>query len=595
VAVKVLPAHFLQDRTFLDRFTREAQVVAQLQHLHILPVYDFGDQDGVPYIVMAYMQGGTLADRITRGPMALDEVIRVVRQSAGGLDYAHQNGIIHRDFKPSNVLLDEQGNVQLADFGIAKVSEATIQLTKSGIAVGTPAYMAPEMYHGRELTPAVDVYALGVTLFQMLTGRLPFKAAAPPHFMMLHLNEPVPDARTLRPNLPEGVPPVIERAMAKSPEARYPSAGALAEALAQTASETDVEAPPMEMEPVMLAPSDAVTVDVMPEEETTPVSAPTPRGAEGHPVTAAPAPARSGINPLWIGGGVAAMAVLVGILALAGVFGGGQPPAEEDPSADVEPTAAEDAEEEAEPEVAQTQEPTSTPLPTETPVPLGFPGNPVTSNDQWTAVIEEFDGMEMALVPVGCFMMGDNGEGGEQCFDEPFWIDAYEVTNAQYGSSGSFSGDDHPRESVTWFAAVAHCKSRGARLPTEAEWEYAARGPDGLGYPWGNGLVIGTVVDGYNSGGAPAEVGSRPGGVSWVGAHDMSGNVWEWVSSIYSDYPYDATDGREASGSAESSSQRVLRGGSWGDSGDSIRAASRLWHDPYATSYYLGFRCTRSF
>ena len=119
VAVKVLPSHFLQDATFLERFRREVQVIAQLQHPHILPVYDFGEQDGIPYIVMAYMDGGTLADRIAHGAIPLREAVRMVEQIAQGLDHAHRNGVIHRDFKPSNVLLDQYGNVHLADFGVA--------------------------------------------------------------------------------------------------------------------------------------------------------------------------------------------------------------------------------------------------------------------------------------------------------------------------------------------------------------------------------------------------------------------------------------------------------------------------------------------
>ncbi|TVR19435.1 MAG: hypothetical protein EA396_12540, partial [Anaerolineaceae bacterium] len=164
---------------------------------------------------------------------------------------------------------------------------------------------------------------------------------------------------------------------------------------------------------------------------------------------------------------------------------------------------------------------------------------PITRNDDWTPVERDFDGITMVQVPAGCFMMGYDGEGGEQCFDEPFWIDKYPVTNRQYGSSGFWSGDDLPRESVNWFDARDFCEARGGRLPTEAEWEYSARGPDGWIYPWGNEFFANNVV---NSGGRTADVGSRPGGVSWVGALDMSGNVWEWTSSLFEPYPYDADD-----------------------------------------------------
>lgn len=228
VAIKVLPPHFLQDRTFVKRFTREVQVIAKLQHPHILPVYDFGEQDGLPYIVMAYMPGGTLSDRIREeGALPLAEVARLVDQIASGLDHAHQKGIVHRDFKPSNVLLDENGNVYLADFGIAKVAEATTQITGSGI-VGTPAYMAPEVTRTDKVTPLIDVYALGVSLFEMLAGQHPYPSETPVGLLLAHATEPIPDVRHYSADLPEGVQAVIDRAMAKEPADRYQSAGALA-------------------------------------------------------------------------------------------------------------------------------------------------------------------------------------------------------------------------------------------------------------------------------------------------------------------------------------------------------------------------------
>jgi tRNA A-37 threonylcarbamoyl transferase component Bud32 len=229
VAIKVLPAHFLQDRTFLERFTREARVVASLQHPHILPIYDFGEHEGQPYIAMACMRGGTLTDRIAQAGrgLPLDEAVRLVEQIASGLDYAHKQGIVHRDFKPGNVLMDHEGNVYLADFGIAKVAEATAQLTGSGI-IGTPAYMAPEMAERGGVSHLVDIYALGVTLYQMLTGELPYDADTPMGLLMAHISKPIPDVRILRPDLPEAIQAIIERAMAKNPAHRYQTALALA-------------------------------------------------------------------------------------------------------------------------------------------------------------------------------------------------------------------------------------------------------------------------------------------------------------------------------------------------------------------------------
>ncbi len=197
----------------------------------------------------------------------------------------------------------------------------------------------------------------------------------------------------------------------------------------------------------------------------------------------------------------------------------------------------------------------------------------VASNALWTPAVREFDGVKMALVPAGCFMMGseagdpDEQPVNRQCFDRPFWIDVFEVTNAEFdlfageaGHPSNHTDPDDPREQITWLEASTFCKLRASYLPTEAEWEYAARGPDDLTYPWGNPFVRENAI--WNSG-QTAPVGSRPQNASWVGALDMSGNVWEWVSSWYAPYPYSATDGREASENSGKYEFRVLRGGSF--------------------------------
>lgn len=229
--------------------------------------------------------------------------------------------------------------------------------------------------------------------------------------------------------------------------------------------------------------------------------------------------------------------------------------------------------------------------------------NPVLQNINWKPIIRSFDSVEMVLVPTGCFMMGsDKGDTDEQpvhrqCFDLPFWIDRYEVTNAQYGNAGYFSGKNQPRDTVSWFDATAHCQSRNTRLPTEAEWEYAARGPDSLTYPWGNTYVAANVVDMGNSQGQSADVGSRPDGMSWVGAHDVSGNVWEWVSSIRLSYPYVKDEWRE--NPHDSSLDRVFRGGSWKTpinyAAYRTRSAFRSHDKPDFKDNFLGFRCVRDF
>lgn len=328
VAIKVMPMYFMHDPSFLQRFEREAQVIAKLQHPRILPVYDYGQVEGRPYIVMAYLPGGTLTDRIAEGPLSIAEIVRYTEQMAEGLDYAHREGIIHRDFKPSNVLLDKAGNVHLADFGIAKISEATVALTGSGV-VGTPAYMAPEMASEGTVTPAVDIYAMGVTLYQMFTGDFPYRGETPLKVMMAHATEPVPDVRVARPDLPTAITDVIQRAMAKDPMDRFPTAAELAAALRAAAREsapavgekTVIEDARTVIEDV---PAYAPAIPPRPGVQTPPPSAtpPPPRPAVARPEVAPEVEGKRGCRPVFIIGGViVGLGALVcgGIILLGGI------------------------------------------------------------------------------------------------------------------------------------------------------------------------------------------------------------------------------------------------------------------------------------
>jgi formylglycine-generating enzyme required for sulfatase activity len=231
---------------------------------------------------------------------------------------------------------------------------------------------------------------------------------------------------------------------------------------------------------------------------------------------------------------------------------------------------------------------------------------PVARNADWKPIIRDFDSVKMVLVPAGCFTMGteSGGDNDERptakiCFATPFWIDQTEVTNAQFaafkgqaGRSSHWPEANRPREKIAWFEARDFCAKRGARLPTEAEWEYAARGPDNLVYPWGITFVSGNVVYSGNSDNQTADVGSKAGGASWIGALEMSGNVWEWVSTIYRPYLYDPKDGRENNNDTDSA--RGLRGGSWYNLDFVVRSAGRNRAAPSAQDDDIGFRCARS-
>ena len=233
VALKVLPSHLAQDPEFLARFKQEAKVLAKLQHPHILPVHDFGESDGFTYIVMPFIKTGTLAATLTGQPLPFDQIKRVITQVGDALDCAHAQGLVHRDVKPSNILLDERGNCLLADFGIAKVLEGAQTLTATGGLIGTPQYMSPEQGLGVPIDGRSDVYALGVVLYEMATGQVPFQAETPLAVVVKHIHDPLPIPSRVNPDIPEPLERMIFRAMHKEASQRFATAGAMVEAMAE--------------------------------------------------------------------------------------------------------------------------------------------------------------------------------------------------------------------------------------------------------------------------------------------------------------------------------------------------------------------------
>jgi len=231
VALKILPRYFASDPQFLGRFEQEAKVLARLLHPHILPVHDYGEVDGYTYIVMPFVESGTLADILEGDPLPLTQIRLIIAQIGDALDYAHSQGVIHRDVKPSNILVDQRGNCLLTDFGIAKMVEGSIHFTRTGGIVGTPAYMSPEQIQGEELDGRSDVYSLGIVFYEMATGRPPYRAETPPAIFVKHLHDPLPPPRTLNSALPEAIERVILKALAKKREDRYATAGDMVQAL----------------------------------------------------------------------------------------------------------------------------------------------------------------------------------------------------------------------------------------------------------------------------------------------------------------------------------------------------------------------------
>ena len=256
VAVKVLSPLYADDADFRERFTREAKAVAQLDHPNILPVYDFDQQGDLVYIVTQYVDTGSLADVVTK-PMPLDLAVKILDQVASALSYAHSRGIVHRDVKPANILLGQENWVLLTDFGLVKMLKEPATITQPGSGMGTPAYIAPEQATGESVSPRSDIYALTATLYQMITGRVPFEGQTAVTVTLKHLNEPVTPPRKIDPGLPRAVDEVIARGMAKSPEDRYASPDELAAAFRQAAlvsgSAAAARTPPAD-EPLRLAP-----------------------------------------------------------------------------------------------------------------------------------------------------------------------------------------------------------------------------------------------------------------------------------------------------------------------------------------------------
>lgn len=309
VVIKVLSAAFSEFADARDRFRRELDMITRLEHPHILPVYDFGDVDGNPYLVMRFMTGGTLQDRLKQSTFGRGEAIRVMEQIARALDFAHDQGIVHRDLKPGNVLLDESGNAYLADFGLAKSVGGTRDLTATGSVLGSPAYMSPEQARGDKLDRRSDVYSFAVLVYQALSGHLPFDADDAWGFITKHISEaPVP-IRQYAPDLSTAVEDVLENGLAKDREARPERATDLISDVRQAMS-----APAGERR--------ATTQGTTRAGAAAPASTPSRTLIGPTPSAAAPVPATRRARPAWRLPVILASG-LFGLLVVGGVVAGG--------------------------------------------------------------------------------------------------------------------------------------------------------------------------------------------------------------------------------------------------------------------------------
>jgi len=410
VAIKLIHAHLSSDPEFVRRFEAEAAVVAQLRHNNIVQVYDFNHDGDTYYIVFEFVPGETLQSRIKRyndaeRKMPAKEVMHVAKGVAKALIYAHERDIVHRDIKPANVMINVHGDAILTDFGIVKIVGGT-QHTATGAVMGTARYMSPEQIRGQKVDARTDIYAFGIMLYEMLGGRAPFSSESAMTLMMMHVNDPVPDIRNLRPGVPPALVQIIERALAKDPLQRYqtmadlladleraeagrplPAAGAAANMTMLDVEEENAAGTEMLSEYVAPATGAAARPSSQ-QFEAAPLGPPPP---------ATPATSSGGINKTVLGiiGGLLLVVILVG--GLFAILGGGEgedaeataaaiAAADEDDDGDEEEDTGDDeeetavpAEDESEPTAAPTEEPTAVPVeeptaaPTATTAPTAVP------------------------------------------------------------------------------------------------------------------------------------------------------------------------------------------------------------------------------
>jgi len=620
VAVKVIRTENILPSTLersLKRFEREAKALARLTHPNIVKVTDYGEYEGKPYLVMPYLPGGTLKQKLEK-PIPWQEAARLLLPIARALDFAHRQNMIHRDVKPSNILITADGEPMLTDFGIAKILdlEETQDLTGTGMGIGTPEYMAPEQWTGKTSTQS-DQYALGVVLYEMLTGRKPYSADTPAAILLKQATEPLPRPSQYAREMPEKVEKLLLKTLAKNPADRYTSMGDFAAALNSMLSGSPL--PVGEGAGVRSARPRERTLDTQSTinqlEDVPAKDSSTPRTRSTQTITP---PTSSSLLRYWP---LALIGILVvGALSIS-LFAALFPRPRATPAPET-------------PAPVFTQPPvTEAPVATEasTEAPTRAPTQAPTANQD---EITDPKGVTMRLVPAGEFTMGsetyDDEKPIHQVYLDAYYMDKYEMTNALYEtcvSAGvcdppqqtssythtSYYGDsqyaDYPVIYVDWNQATTYCEWRGARLPTEAEWEKAARGTDGRVYPWGNewdvrstrrlnfsdkndptGASDTVADDGYAD---TAPVGSYPNGISPYGLYDMAGNVWEWVADWYDSSYYANSPSSNPMGSS-SGEYRVLRGGSWLSVEYYARSAYRFRVVPSYINGLVGFRCALS-
>jgi len=584
LAIKILRAEQFASEAEMSeasqRFAREAMAVGRLSHHGIVTVYELGrdEAQGFQYLAMELVAGGSLEKLMRAGqPWPSEAALGVVRQIAEALDYAHAHGVVHRDIKPANVLVQPDWRIKVADFGIARITSHL--MTRTGMRMGTTAYMAPEQIQGAHVDSKADQFSLAVLAYQLLAGRLPFDGETD-YVLMNQIVHAMPGSLLeSSAHLPAAADGVIRRALAKSPGERFEKcaefASALDAALTVRRAPIPVVPPPPVVPTVLEPPLRAATI------------------LEAAPRRRPEAVVKSKTSRLvWVGvAGLVAAALIAGIVIAPRFVPSGGQPAQTNPAVKTDTPATKAGAPTARPAAdippAAPAAKTDTPARVEEkPVPTAAktetPKTPEPTPADKTKVNLK-DGLTYVWIPPGSFTMGCS-PGDSECYgdekparqvsiSEGFWLGQTQVTQAAYqrvtGTNPShFKGANLPVETVNWNEATSYCQAVGTRLPTEAEWEYAARaGSTASRY----GDIDRIAWYSANSGSTTHEVMQKQPN-RW-GLYDMLGNVWQWTSSNYD------------------SDSKALRGGSWYNNPRNVRVSYRYRYVPGNRSNNIGFRC----
>jgi formylglycine-generating enzyme required for sulfatase activity len=609
----MLPALAVSD-TARQRFLREAQAAASLSHDHIVPIFQVGEDRGVPFIAMPFLKGEPLDERLQRQPvLPLPEVLRIARETATGLAAAHEQGLIHRDIKPANLWLEEldgergpstpRYRVKVLDFGLARAAADSAQLTQSGVILGTPAYMAPEQANGQPLDGRCDLFSLGCVVYRLCTGRLPFNGPDTVATLLAVATEQPPPPCELNPRLPRGFSNLVMQLLAKDPADRPPSARALLEALQDVEKKT-----------IPLGGADHRTREPAPPP--VPAEKRAKEGARGKPRSRKPA-RKQWLLPALAAGVLCVVLVVAGIVAVLLATDKGEPVrAADDPhngavvSQMEKPVPVLDG---------QTKQPTKPALDRQAEAPAKTFTNAL--------------GMQFVLIPAGTFTMGSSPQEIERCISlkswgpadlkaegpeheveitQPFYMGVHAVTVGQFRAfvndsktkmddawlkPGWEQTDAHPVVNVYWNDAVDFCtwlsqkEGKQYHLPTEARWEYSCRaGRTGARYSFGDEDADLGLYAWYqaNAGAQTHPVGQRRPN-AW-GLHDMHGNVCEWCLDNYDGNYYKNSPRQDPTGPVAPSRGKACRGGSWLNDPVGCRCAARHRYDPASRFTRLGFR-----